>query len=198
MRNFLPIRRNTLLLILLCGVCMSHTHSYAYSPSQDTMIFLPEGTRILIKLRQPLSSEYTMTGSYFDAEIATDVTYQGQTMIPAGNWVQGIVMESGRARNLGGRSRLALELSDIELGEWILPVLTDQLGFVGQGSDTGLKTGAGAVIGAVISGWKGLVKGAAVGLGISAVTSGEQIYLQAGMILEFYLAEPVLIESDQL
>lgn len=185
-------------MILLCAVCLSHVHSYAYSPLQDTMIVLPEGTKILIKLRQSLSSEYSLTGSYFEAEIAADINYQGQTMIPAGNWVQGIVMESGRARNLGGRARLALELTDIELGKWILPVLTDQLGFVGKGSDTGLKTGAGAVMGAVISGWRGLVKGAAVGLGISAVTPGEQIYLQEGMILEFFLAEPVLIESDQI
>ncbi len=196
--NYLIRTVTTLFVAIL--LCTYHTQLQAAELTEpgDTSIVLPEGTKILVKLSHSISSEYAYMGSSFEGTIASDVTYQGRTIIPAGNWVDGVIMDAERAKNIGGRARLALELTDIGIGRWAMPVVTDQLGFVGKGSDTGIKTGAGAAIGAFISGWGGMVKGAAVGLGISAVTPGKQIYLHEGMILEFYLAEPIIIKSEQM
>jgi len=198
MKQFLHLYLTHLLWGLL--VCMSlHTASAQNAlPSDDQTIILPIETKMVIRTLEPIGSDTHRTGNYFEGYLESPILQENKLIIPRGAWVRGIVVESSQAGNLKGRSRLALELTDVELGRWIYPVVTDQLGFVGKGADTGILTGAGAVIGAAISGWKGVFKGAALGLGVSALTPGKEIYLPKGSLLDFYLAEPLVLENDQI
>ncbi len=51
----------------------------------------------------------------------------------------------------------------------------------------------GALIGGAISGSSGATTGSKVGVGVSFLTSGEQVYIPSGTLLEFDLADPLTL-----
>ena len=153
-------------------------------------VLLPAGTELLIRTKQILDTDYIRTGNIFTAELAADITQDGRVILPKGSHVEGYVYSSTRAKNIGQKAHIAIEIKSISHQNIWFPVRTNHLGFVGGNDDTGKKTGAGAAIGGILNGFEGAVKGAAIGLGISALTRGKQVHLPEESLLEFYLQEP--------
>jgi len=165
---------------------------------EDTLLYIPTGTLIVIETAEPLSTERGYFGKSFDAVLTDPIVVKGRTLIPAGGEVRGVIGAMDRAKNLGGRAYLGLELEKLGYDDVWLPIQTDRIGFTGEGSDTGLKTGVGAGVGAVVGGFKWAVRGALVGLGVSALTPGKQIEIPRGTVLEFFLEEDLLLVSERL
>ena len=188
-------------MLLLLGIG-SHwaigRSNFPLATNTDTLLFLPEGTRLIIQLEEDIHTEYSHYGRSFDAVLVEEVVHGGNVLIPEGAEVRGIIKASERARNIGPSAYLALELEEVAVLDVWLPIHTDRLGFTGNPSDTGAKVGIGAGIGAFLGGFKGAVKGALVGLGVSALSAGKQIYLRQGTELEFYLDEAVLLVSEKM
>lgn len=161
---------------------------------QHTLVTLPAGTPLLIRTKQHIDTDYVRSGNMFSAELAAPITAAGRVLIPQGSTVEGLVKESLRAKNIGPKASLTLELQSISHDPYWLSIQTHSLSFSGEKDDTGKITGGGAILGGVLDGFKGAVKGAAIGLGVSALTRGKQIHLPEGTLLEFELQAPVQIE----
>ncbi len=188
-------------LILILGIWSNWVIGSSISSSGgniDTLLFLPEGTRLIIQLEEDIHTEYSFYGNSFDAILVEEVAHGAKVLIPEGTEVRGVIKASERARNIGPRAYLALELEELAVLDVWLPIHTDRLGFTGNPSNTDVKVGIGAGIGAFLGGFKGAVKGALVGLGVSALSAGKQIHLRQGTELEFYLDEAVLLVSEKL
>lgn len=186
-------------LIGFIVVCLGLVQAQAFPSSQtDTLLYLPEGTQIIIQTEDFLSTSSSYFGKKFEAVLVEPIKVSGRVLIPEGTPLNGIVKVSERARNLGGRAYLALELEEIAYEDVWIPIQTDRLGFTGNSSDTGVKAGVGAGVGAVVGGFKWAVRGALVGLGVAALTPGKQIYLPEGTELEFYLDEAIVLVSERL
>lgn len=166
--------------------------------SNDTLLYLPEGTRIVVQTEDFLGTSTSYFGKGFEAVLVESIRVGDQEVIQEGTPINGIVKVSERARNMGGRAYIALELEEIAYEDVWIPIQTDRLGFTGNSSDTGLKAGVGAGLGAVVGGFKWAVRGALVGLGVAALTPGKQIYLPEGTELEFFLDEAVVLVSERL
>src|SRR5437667_2873143 len=71
---------------LLAFALLSASAVYAQAPQQAT---LKEGTRILLRLNEPLSTKTSRESDAFTAEVANPVVSEGVVVIPAGSIVSG-------------------------------------------------------------------------------------------------------------
>lgn len=175
--------------------------AHAGLPQQANWISVPAGTRILIRLSEPLSSTNQRVGARFTGRLETNLMAQGVVAAPRQTTVHGQVVSAESAGRMAGGSQLALELTDIVINDTAHPIMTDtyQLQGQGQGGQTARSVATGAGLGSVIGAIAGRGRGAAIGaaagggLGtISAASSGgaQQVNFAEGTMLEFRLQQP--------
>ena len=145
---------------------------------------LPVGTAVKMKLETALSTRTNKPGDKFAGRVTEPVMLNGRTIIPVGAAVEGKVMRAEEPRRIRGTPTLDLrpELVVLPNGERysINAVLVDTSArpevevndegkIKGRGHDgsdwkeTGIGTAAGATIGGLAAGGKGLLIGAGVG-----------------------------------
>ena len=169
-----------LTLIVLCGLTFSvplswigdGSTAHAGAPPQfNSMITVPAGTRILIRLAETLTSEQQRPGARFTARLETNLMVGGVVAAPQGATVHGQVVSAQSAGRMAGGSELALQLTDIVINGTAHTILTStyQLQGAGQGGRTARRitggAGLGSVIGAIAGGGAGAAIGAAAGAG---------------------------------
>jgi hypothetical protein len=147
-----------------------------------------------------MDSKHTVQGTAFDAVVLNDVVAGGSIAIPRGAAVKGTVVEVHKAGDFKGKGELKLQLTQIEMGGKVYPVVTDF--WMNQGRDKSGNTvgntvglGAmGALIGAVAGGGPGAAIGAGVGsvagLGVSSATGGGEAVLPSEAVVSFHLTQP--------
>ncbi len=129
---------------------------------------VPEETSIVIALQEPLRSGIAQGGEPVLARMVESVRIDGRTAIPQGAVVHGSVIEVGAVGlpdpstaitirfdgvETAGGSRLALQTYPIRLVAVSDPVAAQRgrnvlaAGIAGRGSDSGLGTGPGSVLG---------------------------------------------------
>jgi hypothetical protein len=199
-----------LTLIMVCGLTFSvlpnwvgdASTAHAGAPPQTTLITVPAGTRILIRLAETLTSEQQRPGARFTARLETNLMVGGAVAAPQGATVHGQVVSAQSAGRMAGGSELALQLTDIVINNTAHPILTStyQLQGAGQGGRTARRitggAGLGSVIGAIAGGGAGAAIGAAAGAGMGTATSagrGQQVGLVQGTLLEFRLQHPAMM-----
>jgi hypothetical protein len=153
------------------------------------------GTRLLIRTRETLDSRKHRVGHMFTAILEGDLVADGQTVAPRGGTVYGRLAEAKKSGRLAGRSELTLQITDIMIDNRPHSVMTSSVKAV---SDSTAKktvgtTARAAAIGGLIDGSKGAKTGAKVGAGVSILTSGNQVYIPGGTLLEFQLAAPLTV-----
>ncbi len=90
---------------------------------------------------------------------------------------------------------MTIILTDILIDNELVPIRTSSVQAVSQQSSGGSTAGnvaVGAAVGGIARGSTGARRGAAVGLGVSALSSGGQINIPAGTILDFQLGDHVV------
>ncbi len=150
-------------------------------------VMVPAGTLILVKLDQALTTGRTREGERFIATLETDIAVDGYVLAAKGTKFHGKVVESRKAGRLVGRASLQIMLTDIVIDNQLRPVSTDTFGLEGSRSGTLAKMAAGAAIGGIASGRSGANTGLAVGAAAAVLTSGNQIQLPQGALIEFHL-----------
>jgi hypothetical protein len=150
---------------------------------------LHEGTLLKTKMRETISTDTTMRGARFTAEVTEPVERNGRVIIPVGSIVEGQVTEVRGGKRITGGAALHLETRDVLLPDGTHYVVHAQVVGAGRNefkvTDEGtLKkkehpketlavmggvTGAAAVTGAVIGGGVGAAVGAGIGAGVSTV-----------------------------
>ena len=125
----------------------------------------------------------------------------GETLIPKGAEVTGVVTEVKSAGKLAGAAQLALKLTSVKVGGERYKVVSNTLAQTskGKGKRTAVMGGGGAGAGAIVGGLAGGKKGALIG-GLagggagtagSAYTGNADITLPAETALDFHLARPL-------
>jgi hypothetical protein len=177
---------------------------------------LHEGTLLKTKMLQTISTDSTMRGARFTAEVTEPIERNGRVIIPVGSIVEGQVTEVRGGRRITGGAALHLETRDVLLPDGTHYVVHAQVVGAGRNefkvTDEGtLKkkdhpketlavmggvTGAAAVTGAVIGGGVGAAVGAGIGAGVSTVIwlkQDRQATLEKNVPLVFSLTTAMVL-----
>ena len=201
------------------------THVVPVENPEDAMIVvevperageLREGTLLKTKMMTALSTESTVTGSRFTAEVTEAIERNGRVIIPVGSILEGRVTEVHGGKRITGGALLHLETSNVTLPDGTHYIVHAQLIDTGKSefnvTDEGtLKkkdhaketlaviggvTGAGAASGAMMGGGIGAIVGASVGAGVSTVIwlkQDRQATLPRNVALVFSLTTPMIL-----
>ena len=175
-------------------------------PPPPTVITLPSGTAIRVRLDTDLGSKISQPGDSFSASVADDVRKDGEVVIPKGARAEGTVIDAKPLGRFKGGALLSIKLERVHTRWGSYPVATSSIaraekgkgkrsaGFIGGGA------GLGALIGGIAGGGKGAAIGALAGGGAgtagTAFTGNKQIVLPAESLLTFTLDHSVHITQQ--
>ncbi len=196
------------------------THGATTTPAVDSdNVSLPVGTPVHMKLETTITTTNSAPGDKFSGRVTEPVMQGARTVIPVGAAVEGKVVQVSEPRRIRGTPTIELrpELVVMPNGErWAIsavPVDTSMHPFVevddegrikGQGHDssdwkeTGIGAGAGALIGGLAAGGRGLLYGAGVGATASVVhwlVKRRTAELPAGTEIIMELSRPMVMGS---
>lgn len=177
------------------------------TPPPAAQVTIPTGTRLRVRLDQDLGSKISQPGESFDATLENDVVVNGQTVIPRGARVEGMVVDAKALGHFKGGALLELRLERVRTPWGSYPVRTSTMEQAekGKGKRTGIFAGGGGAFGAIVGGLAGGGKGALIG-GLagagagaagSALTGNKEIVLPAETLLTFRLERPVHVTQGQ-
>jgi hypothetical protein len=166
-------------------------------------VTIPRDTAFHVALSQTLASNQSRPGDQFEATITEPLVVNGQTVIPKGTAVTGMVVDARPSGRLKGRADLQLALRSVDVNGKTYDLHThtsDRTGGAHKKRNLALiggGAGGGALIGAIAAGGKGALIGGPVGAGagtaVALVTGRKDIRLPAETRLTFRLTEPVII-----
>ncbi len=173
----------------------------ALAAAQSTKkIYVPAGTRILIRMIDSIDSTKQKTGDRFTASLETNLVVDNIVVAPRGTKVYGRLVSAESAGRMKGSSELTLELTDIVLRGTAYPLLTStyEVKGKGEGGNTTKKVlggaGLGALIGGIAGGGKGAgigaLAGAGAGTAVAASKKGQQLTIPSETLLEYRLQQP--------
>jgi hypothetical protein len=196
-QGVLSVPRNKALVLTFTPVAAAPAPVAVQAPpprQQPTTVTIPAGTTLMISTTSQVSSQ-DQAGRRFTAKLAANLMANGIVVAPAGSTVYGRVTKSGQAGRLIGRSELELNLTDINIGGKMYPLMTTNFEEAGQRSfrKTARNAGMGALIGGAFGDSKDAKKGAAIGVGVSVLRKGDSVVVPAGATLEFRMTQPLTI-----
>ena len=190
-------------MVLLC--CLVATAAFTSSftaagQSGGKRIYIPAGTRILIRMVDSVDSEKQKPGYRFTASLETNLQIDNTIVAPRGTTLYGQLINAEAAGRMSGGANLTLELTDIVINGTAYPLLTSDytVQSKGKGSKTARRILGGAGLGALIGGIAGGGTGAAIGVAagaaggtaLSAASGGQQVQIPSESLLEFRLEQP--------
>jgi hypothetical protein len=155
---------------------------------------VPPGTEIDVRLQQALSSRNAQPEDRFEATTAVELERDGQTLIPAGAAVRGVVQAVNKAGRLDRKGSLDLAFDQITIQGRTYPVRATVIqaleseGIRGEAGKIGIGAGIGAILGGILGGVRGALAGIVIGGGgVVAATEGKDVELPSGTILRIRL-----------
>ena len=158
-------------------------------------VTVPAGSTLPVRITQTLDSDDSHAGDSFSGALATDFVQDGVVVLQRGSAVSGTVVDAKDAGHFKGQSRLSIQLTTISRRGQQIAISTDPVVKEGaaRGKNTAIKTGVGAVGGAVLGGIFGGGKGAAIGsiagggtgAAINGVTRGQQVSFPSETVVRF-------------
>jgi len=172
-------------------------------PPAPVTVTVPAGTKLSVRLTDPLSSETAKVGDTFRGTLDNAISIGDKVVIPRDADVQGRVLGAKPSTHFTGQSELTLEMSVLDINGKSYDIATSQWDKKGtaRGKRTAATVGGGAALGAVIGAIAGGGKGAAIGAGAGAaagtgvqgVTKRQKVELPSETVLDFELAQPVTV-----
>jgi hypothetical protein len=185
------------------GSAMSSMKSEA-KPEAPKALVVPAGTVLTVRLGQAVGSKISSAGETFTATVASPVSVEGRTAIPAGASATGNVVAANALGRFKGGASLQLRLTSITVNGADQAISTSSVVRTekGKGKRTAVLAGGGAGLGALIGGLAGGGKGAAIGAlagagagtGGAAFTGNKDIVLPAESALSFKLEQPLQVK----
>ena len=187
------------ILTIQFGASRKGSERQASAPAAS--IVLPAGTKLAIRMIDPVDSERNSVGQIFAASLDEPVMIDGETVIPRGGDVVVKLVDDKESGKLTGRTTLTLDLVSLKVNGRTVDVNTDTVteASSSRGARTGKVAGGtalfGTIIGAIAGGGKGaaigLGAGAAAGLGAEIVTKGQRVRIPSETRLVFVLENAV-------
>ncbi|MGI9101395.1 MAG: BON domain-containing protein [Terriglobales bacterium] len=172
-------------------------------PAPPRPMTVPSGTTLSIRMIDSIDTGRNHAGDSFRATLDAPITIDDKVVIPEGADVVGRIVDLKDAGHFAGRPELALELTNIQMGNRKYGIQTNKYSQVGKsrGTNTAEKVGAGAGIGAIIGAIAGGGKGAAIGGvigagtggGVQAATKAQQVHIPTEALLTFRLESPITV-----
>jgi outer membrane lipoprotein SlyB len=171
-------------------------------PAPRPPVVVPEGTKINVRLTQPIDVDVSYAGQMFKSIVDDPVTINGAIVIPRGAAAQLQAVAVKQSGSMKGSDKISLKLHSLSIGGNVYDVSS---GYVeskgkGEGKKTARKVGGGAGLGSIVGGIAGGGKGAAIGAVTGAaagaiVSSGgeEHLKIDAETRLTFPLAASLSI-----
>lgn len=179
----------------------------AVPDQQQSVITVPSGTRILVRMVDSIDSSREKSGSRFTASLETNLRVGKTTVASRGTIVHGHLIYASSAGRFAGTSELTIELTDIVIDGTAYPLLTHtyEIKGSGQGKHTARNVVGGAGLGALIGGLAGGGKGAGIGVlagaaggtALAAIKKGEQVSIPSESLVEFRLNQPAFLPSPE-
>ena len=173
------------------------------NPSRE--ITIPSGTQLSVALDTPVGSDTSRVEETVTAHLTRPVRVEGQTVLPAGTRLSGVVTDATRSARVKGLAHVAMQFKSIAPhgGDERYAIRTASLGRTAQATkrkdalEIGAPAAGGAIIGALVGGKKGALVGTAIGggAGTAAVlsTRGKEVHLAKGAALTVRLTAPVTV-----
>jgi hypothetical protein len=153
--------------------------------AQDDSIYrLPAGTRILIRLDDPISSDISTVNDTFTTTIAKAVVIRDTVVLPTGTVLEGRIVKA-RAAGAGGQGgKLEIRMETLKLPEGekrdIEGVPVTELKAASSGAKSILSVGGGTALGALFGAVTKTPNGALIGAGIGAGAGTGVVLLKKG------------------
>jgi hypothetical protein len=167
----------------------------AAAPAKPENTTVPAGTRVMARMVDTLDSKKHKEGHRFTARLEADMVVDGNTVAPRGATLYGILTTSKSSGRAAGSSEMSITFTDIMVNNQMHRIETT--GLKAKTDNTAKKTagtvGKGALLGGLLGGSDDAKRGAAIGLGLSVLTSGNQINIPRGTLVEFELRAPLTI-----
>ncbi len=170
-------------------------------PAKDTAAkptagkVVPAGTRIVARTQSAISSKQHKAGHKFTATLEADLVANGQTLVPQGAKLYGVVEQSSQSRRAAGQSAISIRFTDIMIDGQMKPISTSSVQAASEstGKKTVGRTARWAAVGGLANGSKGAEDAAKAALGVSILTSGNTINIPASSLLEFQLTSELAL-----
>jgi hypothetical protein len=175
------------------------------TPESARRVTIPAGTHLPIVLDTAVGSDISRIEEPVTAHLAEPLVVGGETVLPPGTRVTGIVTDATRSGRVKGRAHVAIRFDSLApRGEdnryRIRTSVVDRTAPGTKKKDAfeiGAPAAGGALIGALLGGKKGVVIGGAAGAGAGTAvvlsTRGKEVHLSKGAVLTLRLSEPVTI-----
>jgi hypothetical protein len=176
-------------------------------PPVPAQLTINQGTYVIVRINQWLSSDRNHQGDTFTATVEQPVVVDGVVVAPRGATVLGTVTEAQKAGRVEGTSRLAVQLTELTLVDGQQVSIQSQMinrnGPTSVGRDTaavGGTTALGAIVGAAAAGGQGAAIGAGAGAaaGIIGVllTRGRPTLIYPESVMTFQIQAPVTFSTE--
>lgn len=166
-------------------------------------VTVPAGTTLRLDLTSGLASDSSRVEDAVRATVREALVIDGQTVVPTGAELAGVVIDVADSGRVKGRARIAYRFNSMSVGDEqydIATASTSHLAPATKSEDAtkiGIGAGAGAAIGAILGGGSGAAKGAviggAAGTGAVLATKGEEVRLAPGANVTTRLTAPVTV-----
>jgi hypothetical protein len=183
------------------------TSAPAPAPPEPQPLVVPAGTTLTVRLGESVGSKISSPGQSFSATLASPVTVDGNTVIPAGASARGTVVDAKPLGRFKGGAILEVRLNSITVNGTEQRIKTSAVTrtLKGKGKRTAVMAGGGTAFGAIIGGLAGGGKGAAIGAaagagagtGGAAFTGNKEIILPAESALSFRLTSPLEVNAGR-
>jgi hypothetical protein len=170
-------------------------------------VTLPAGTTLRLELASAVASDTSQVEDAVRATLRQAVVVDGQTVLPVGTELSGVVTEVARSGRVQGRARVAYRFNSLRYDDERYPIQTAAIAHQAaatKGEDAkkiGIGAGVGAAEGALLGGGSGAAKGAAIGgaAGTGAVlaTRGEEVRRGPGADVNARLTSPLTIRVKE-
>lgn len=177
-------------------------------PPAPAEVTIPAGTSLAVRVDQRISVKTSQAGDSFSGEIVDPILdSDGNSLVPKGSRVRGVIDASHRRGRFKGASLLELRLTAISIDGKDYAVRTRDLAerkkgkgkrtaaFIGGGSGLGMLLGglAGGGTGVLIGG----LAGGGAGTAAAGFTGNRDLDIPAESIVRFKLADDLVVQQGQ-
>jgi hypothetical protein len=191
-------------------------------PALSMAAEIPQGAHALLRLVNSVSTRTAREGDYVYLRTASPIVVNGQIVVPAESYVQGVVSHAQRSGRVKGRAELGIRIETLTLASGKVVQVAPHLASVdSEGSDQKVVTnenqvqqggnrgsdaeriatlsGMGAAIGGLADrSWKaagiGAGAGGAVGLASVLLTRGREVELRQGSTIDVVFDRPISVD----
>jgi type IV secretion system protein VirB10 len=188
---------------------------------------IPTGAHVLLRLQSSVNTRSAQPGDFVYFTTTTPISAENRIVVPAGSYIQGVVLGSDRGGRVKGRAQMGIRLETLTLpsgqqfkiqprvasteGDNTTQRVIDREGTIGQGSSvesdiaqTAKFAGSGAVIGLFVGNWGNVTRSAGhyaqsagIGAGVGAAVGVATAMFTRGKDVELRQGSGIDIVFDR-